>query len=87
MASRLDFTWAMNAALFADLLERVPRPAYVADRIAAGDRIRFDHGALRTIRFRRARPARCRAGSTPSAAFWNRWAIAWRRSIPFPACA
>jgi hypothetical protein len=24
MASRLDFTWAMNAALFADLLERVP---------------------------------------------------------------
>ncbi|QCI94674.1 2-oxoadipate dioxygenase/decarboxylase family protein [Novosphingobium sp. EMRT-2] len=52
MASRLDFTWAMNAALFADLLERVPTGrAYVADRIAAGERIRFDHGALRTIRF------------------------------------
>lgn len=43
---------ALNIVLFGDLLARVPSAAaYVAERRAAGDRICFDHGALRTIRF------------------------------------
>lgn len=48
---RAVFAQALNAALFADLLERVPSGRrYVEDRALAGFRIRFDHGALRTIR-------------------------------------
>lgn len=43
---------ALNAALFADLLQRAPSAAaYVADQRRAGARIVFDHGALRTVRF------------------------------------
>jgi len=43
---------ALNILLFGDLLTRVPSAAaYVAERRVAGDRICFDHGALRTIRF------------------------------------
>ena len=43
---------ALNVALFQDLLERTPTAkAYVSDRIAEGERVVFDHGALRTIRF------------------------------------
>lgn len=43
---------ALNIVLFGDLLDRVASGAsYVAERRAAGERIRFDHGALRTIRF------------------------------------
>ena len=43
---------ALNVILFRDLLARVPSAAaYVAERRAAGERIRCDHGALRTIRF------------------------------------
>lgn len=49
--SRAAFAMAMNIALFHDLLQRVPSgAAYVADRLARGDRILFDHGALRTVR-------------------------------------
>jgi hypothetical protein len=49
--SRAAFSMAMNIALFDDLLKRVPSGAiYVADRIAQGDGVTFDHGALRTIR-------------------------------------
>jgi hypothetical protein len=49
--SRAAFAMAMNVALFHDLLDRVPSgAAYVAERRAAGGRIQFDHGALRTIR-------------------------------------
>src|SRR6266700_2453306 len=50
--SRGVFTMALNAVLFYDLLTRVPMAAaYVADRRRQGERIIFDHGALRTIRF------------------------------------
>jgi hypothetical protein len=42
---------ALNALLFADLLARVPSgAAYVETQFAAGRRIVFDHGALRTVR-------------------------------------
>lgn len=41
---------AMNMTLFAGLLERVPTAAQrVADVVRDGDRVRFDHGALRTV--------------------------------------
>lgn len=46
--SRAVVAMALNAALFADLLDRVPTAArYVAS--ARGEGIAFDHGALRTI--------------------------------------
>ena len=45
--SRAAFAMALNVVLFADLIDRVPSGArYARDRT-----IRFDHGALRTIRF------------------------------------
>ncbi|SFG52592.1 protein of unknown function [Novosphingobium sp. CF614] len=48
--SRDEFAAALNLVLFADVLERVPAAAaYVADVRAGGERICFDHGALRTI--------------------------------------
>jgi hypothetical protein len=50
--SRAAFAMAMNVVLFQDLLARVPTgAAYVADRLASGGRVLFDHGALRTVRF------------------------------------
>jgi hypothetical protein len=50
--SRGAFAMALNAILFHDLLTRVPSgAAYVADRRRQRERIIFDHGALRTIRF------------------------------------
>jgi hypothetical protein len=50
--SRGVFAMALNAILFHDLLTRVPTgAAYVADRRRLRERISFDHGALRTIRF------------------------------------
>src|SRR5260221_559455 len=50
--SRGVFAMALSAVLFHDLLTRVPTAvAYVADRRRQGERIIFDHGALRTIRF------------------------------------
>jgi hypothetical protein len=50
--SRAAFAMAMTAVLFHDLLARVPTgAAYVADVRAAGGKVTFDHGALRTIRF------------------------------------
>lgn len=49
--SRAAFAMAMNVSLFDNLVRRVPSgAAYVADTLARGDRISFDHGALRTIR-------------------------------------
>lgn len=49
--SRAAFAMAMNLLLFRDLLDRVPSgAAYVADTLARGGRVTFDHGALRTIR-------------------------------------
>lgn len=51
--SRGVFAMALNAVLFHDLLSRVPTgAAYVADRRRQRERITFDHGALRTVRFR-----------------------------------
>jgi len=50
--SRSVFAMALNAVLFHDLLSRVPTgAAYVADRRRQRQRINFDHGALRTVRF------------------------------------
>jgi hypothetical protein len=50
--SRAVFAMALNAVLFHDIMGRVPLgAAYVAERRAAGSRILFDHGALRTIHF------------------------------------
>ncbi|MFB0873353.1 MULTISPECIES: 2-oxoadipate dioxygenase/decarboxylase family protein [unclassified Sphingobium] len=52
MVSRAAFAMAMNVALFDDLLRRVPSgAAYVADTLARGGKVVFDHGALRTVRF------------------------------------
>lgn len=49
--SRAAFAIAMNVLLFHDLLARVPSGrAYVADTLARGGRVSFDHGALRTVR-------------------------------------
>ena len=49
--SRAAFAMAMNILLFDDLLKRVPSgAAYVADSLARGDKVIFDHGALRTVR-------------------------------------
>jgi hypothetical protein len=50
--SRAALAMALNVVLFDRLLDRVPSgAAYVEDQRARGRRIRFDHGALRTIRF------------------------------------
>jgi hypothetical protein len=50
--SRAAFAMAMTAVLFHNLLARVPAgAAYVAEVRAAGGKVTFDHGALRTIRF------------------------------------
>ena len=50
--SRAAIAMALNALLFADLLERVPSGArYVDHAQGEGRRVSFDHGALRTIRF------------------------------------
>lgn len=48
--SRAQVAWALNAALFAGLLERVPSAARYVDQVrAAGETIVSDHGAVRTI--------------------------------------
>ena len=48
--ARAELAIALNVALFADLLKRVPTAAaYVGEVAARGERIVFDHGALRTI--------------------------------------
>ena len=48
--TRAEAAMALNICLFAGLLERVPSARrYVEESIAAGERLVFDHGALRTI--------------------------------------
>lgn len=48
--SRAELAQAMNLALFRDVLSRVPAgAAYAADCQRKGERIVFDHGALRTV--------------------------------------
>ncbi len=50
--SRATVAMALNVVLMHGLLARVPTgAAYVTNRVLAGRRIMFDHGALRTIRF------------------------------------
>jgi hypothetical protein len=47
---RAHIAQAMNMLLFHDLLKRVPSGrAYVAETLAAGGKVTFDHGALRTV--------------------------------------
>ncbi|MDM4768037.1 DUF1338 domain-containing protein [Pelomonas sp. SE-A7] len=47
---RAELAQALNLALFRDVLQRVPvGAAYVADCQRAGERVVFDHGALRTV--------------------------------------
>ncbi|EJN09422.1 DUF1338 domain-containing protein [Herbaspirillum sp. YR522] len=49
-ASRLELAQALNMLLFEKLLGEVPdAAAYVADAMATGTRMHFDHGALRTV--------------------------------------
>jgi hypothetical protein len=60
--SRASFAMALAVVLFDDLLARVPSGArYVETRRRVGARIKFDHGALRTIRF-----ANGQTGALPS---------------------
>jgi hypothetical protein len=48
--SRAELAQALNMALFHELIARVPEGrAYVGEAVAAGQRITFDHGALRTV--------------------------------------
>ncbi|WP_050464340.1 DUF1338 domain-containing protein [Herbaspirillum autotrophicum] len=48
--SRLEIAQALNMLLFEQLLDTVPEArAYVDDAIADGRKLRFDHGALRTV--------------------------------------
>ncbi len=50
--SRAAFAMALAVCLLDHLLARVPSgAAYAADRVGAGGKLRFDHGAIRTIRF------------------------------------
>jgi hypothetical protein len=55
--SRAVFAMALNAVLFHDIMARVPLGAtYVSERRAAGHKVLFDHGALRTIDFGEGAP-------------------------------
>ena len=50
VVSRAELAFALNMMLFRDLLERVPEgKAYTQDTLAAGGRVFFDHGAVRTV--------------------------------------
>jgi 2-oxoadipate dioxygenase/decarboxylase len=52
VVTRAELAQALNMALFADLLERVPTGrAYTDDVARTGGRVTFDHGALRTVRW------------------------------------
>lgn len=50
--TRAELAQALNMALFDGILQRVPTGrAYTEDVIAAGGKVVFDHGALRTVRW------------------------------------
>lgn len=52
IVTRAELAQALNMALFADLLKRVPTGrAYTEDVVREGGRVQFDHGALRTVRW------------------------------------
>lgn len=48
--SRVELAQALNMLLFEDVTRRVPMAAaYVGDAVRAGEKLVFDHGALRTV--------------------------------------
>ncbi|WP_035884443.1 DUF1338 domain-containing protein [Cupriavidus metallidurans] len=50
--TRAEIAHALNLVLFAGILDRVPTgKAYTEDVAAAGGKVHFDHGALRTVRW------------------------------------
>jgi hypothetical protein len=50
--NRAEMAQALNMALFAGILERVPTgKAYTQDVAASGNKVMLDHGALRTVRW------------------------------------
>ena len=50
LVSRAELAQALNMALFRDVTQRVPAAAdYVAEQQGRGQRLCFDHGALRTV--------------------------------------
>lgn len=52
IVTRAELAQALNMALFAGLLDRVPTGrAYTDDVVREGARVQFDHGALRTVRW------------------------------------
>lgn len=52
MVSRSELAQALNMALFAGVLDRVPSgKAYTMDVAASGGKVMLDHGALRTVRW------------------------------------
>ena len=52
VVTRAELAQALNMALFAGLLERVPTGrAYTDDVVREGGCVQFDHGALRTVRW------------------------------------
>jgi len=52
-ATRAEIAQALNIALFGGILDRVPTGrAYTDDVAAAGGKVTFDHGALRTVKWR-----------------------------------
>jgi len=83
--SRGVFAMALNAVLFHELLTRVPTAvAYVADRRRQGERIIFDHGALRTIRFAARDTGALRRRGVVQRAFCSRSGMTWRAPIARP---
>lgn len=50
--TRAELAQALNVMLFVDLIDRVPAArTYVDDVIAAGQKVNFDHGAVRTVKW------------------------------------
>lgn len=83
---RAEMAMALNALLFADLLRRVPSGAdYVGETVAAGGRILFDHGALRTIRFPGGPTGALPAGADAFARILEPLGYAHARAYPLPA--
>lgn len=83
--SRATFSMALAAVLSEDLLARVPSgAAYVARCAAAGRRILFDHGALRTIRLPEGPTGRLPAGHLAFARILEPLGYAVAGTYPLP---
>jgi hypothetical protein len=84
--SRAAFAMALNVVLFDDLLKRVPSgAAYVADTLAKGGHVMFDHGALRTIRFAQGPTGALPAGQDSFARIFEPLGYAKADIYPLPA--